>query len=217
MQIKDKINWVYNSKNEKELAEHYNAWSNDYDNDLEDRGGYIGPQRVVEALANYLPKDAKILDAGVGTGLVGKVLFQHGYSNLEGLDLSPGMLEKAAEKNIYTALHHKVMGEPLGFPPDSFDGIVSVGVLTYGHAPSSSFDELVRITKPGGYIIFPLVIDFYNTSDFKEKMANLEKSGHWHLVSLGEKFHPLPKLEPDTYYKIWVYRVSHQPSPDFSC
>lgn len=207
MKVEDRINWVYNSENEQELAERYNTWANDYDKDLEDRGGYIGPQRVVETLAQYLPKDAKILDAGVGTGLVGKVLSEQGYSNLEGIDISVGMLEKAAEKNVYAALHQKVMGEPLGFPTDSFGGIVSVGVLTYGHAPSDSFDELIRITKPGGYIIFPLVTDFYEESDFKTKMTSLEKTDHWQLISRGEAFQPLPKLEPDICYQIWVYRV----------
>ncbi len=207
MQIKDKINWVYSSANDQQLAERYNTWANDYDNDLEDKGGYIAPQRVVETLAKYLPKNAKILDAGVGTGLVGTVLFEHGYSNLEGLDISAGMLEKAAEKKVYTALHQKVMGEPLGFSTDSFDGIVSVGVLTYGHAPSSSFDELIRVTKSGGYIIFPLVTDFYETSDFKEKMSGLEISSHWQFISRSDKFQPLPKLEPDIYYQIWIYKV----------
>ena len=69
--VEDRINWVYSSANEQELAERYNTWAKDYDNDLEDRGGYIAPQRVVETLAKYLPKDAKILDAGVGTGLIG--------------------------------------------------------------------------------------------------------------------------------------------------
>lgn len=152
MNLQDKINLVYSAKNNQELAERYDLWANDYDRDLTGGGSYIAPQRTVQVLVKYLPKEAKILDAGVGTGMIGEVLHQQGYSNLEGMDLSTRMLEKAAEKNVYTALHQKMMGEPLGFATDSFDGIVSVGVLTYRHAPSRSFDELIRITKPGGYI-----------------------------------------------------------------
>ncbi|MGK7875760.1 MAG: class I SAM-dependent methyltransferase [Xenococcaceae cyanobacterium] len=207
MNVEDKVNWVYSSKNNRELTERYDVWADEYDRDVEGEFGYIGPLRVVETLVQYLPKEAKILDAGAGTGLVGKVLHQQGYSNVEGMDISAGMLEKAAQKNVYTALHQKVMGEPLGFATDSFDGIVSVGVLTYGHAPSSSFDELIRIVKAGGYIIFALRPDFYEGSDFKAKMTALETSGQWQLVSRSEKFQSLPKFEPDLYYEIWTYRV----------
>ena len=206
--LEDKIKWVYSSTSDRELADRYDNWADEYEQDVEDECGYTAPQRVVEVLVKYLPKDAKILDAGVGTGLVGKILHQQGYSNLEGMDMSAGMLKKAQEKNVYTALHQKVMGEPLGFASDSFDGVVSVAVLTYGHAPSSSFDELIRIVKPGGYIIFPLLPDFYEESDFKVKMTALETSGLWQLVSRGEKFQAVPKLETDMYYEIWTYRVS---------
>ncbi|ETX05540.1 MAG: methyltransferase [Candidatus Entotheonella gemina] len=207
MNIEDKVAWVHGSTSHQELAERYDIWAHDYDRDLIDEAGYIGPQRAVEELTQYLSKDAKILDAGVGTGLVGKILHEQGYDHLEGMDLSAGMLQKAAEKKVYTALHQQVMGEPLDFATDSFDGIVSVGVLTYGHAPSSSFDELIRITKPGGYIIFPLISEFYETSDFKAKMTALETSGQWQLVSLSDPFQALPKMAPDFYYQIWVYRV----------
>ena len=48
-----------------------------------------------------------------------------------------------------------VMSEKLDFPSDSFDAVVTVGVLTVGHAPASSLDELVRITSPGGHIVCP--------------------------------------------------------------
>lgn len=205
--LEKRVQWIYKSKNNQDLAERYDVWASEYEQDLEEGFGYIGPQRVVDVLANYLPQDAKILDAGAGTGLVGLHLHSRGYSNVEGMDISSGMLAKAAEKNVYSALSQEVMGEPLGFASDAFDGVVSVGVLTYGHAPSHSFDELIRITRPGGFIVFPLVVDFYESSDFAQKMKDLEEAGQWKLISLGEAFQPLPKLEPDIYYQIWVYEV----------
>jgi SAM-dependent methyltransferase len=101
-----------------------------------------------------------------------------------------------------------VMGEPLGFDTDSFDAVVSVGVLTVGHAPPSSLDELVRITRPGGYVVFSLRPDIYETAGFQEKQAELESQGKWHLAEETEKFQPLPKGEPEVYHQVWVYEVN---------
>ena len=70
--------------------------------------------------------------------------------------MSRGMLDVAGEKGVYGALHQMVMGETLGFESDRFDAIIGVGVLTLGHAPASSLDELARVTKPGGVVAFTL-------------------------------------------------------------
>jgi len=208
MNLEDRQNKVYSSKDSQDLTEYYQRWAKDYDRELINDCNYVAPQKVVEVLSRFVAKDAKILDAGAGTGLAGKALSQNGYSHLAAMDISPEMLEQARQKNVYTVLYQKVMGEPLGLPSDSFDAIVSVGTFTYGHAPSSSFDELIRITKPGGYIIFTLRLDFYEQSDFKQKLTALEELGKWKLVEVGEDFSPLSTAKSDGYYKIWVYKIS---------
>ncbi|NEQ86776.1 MAG: class I SAM-dependent methyltransferase, partial [Moorea sp. SIO2I5] len=128
----------------------------------------------VDLTIKYVPRNAQILDVGAGTGVVGQWLQEEGFHNLVGIDMSEGMLTEAKRKNIYTELRLMVLGEPLDFPSATFDAVTACGVFTYGHAPSRSFDELIRVTKPGGYIIFTLRPDFYESSDFKDKMANLE-------------------------------------------
>ncbi len=201
------VQWVYASRNNQELAERYDQWSTDYDADLERDFGWSGPQRTVEVFANYVPEDARVLDAGAGTGLVGEALSKLGYQNLVAMDLSREMLEKARKKNVYRDFHQMVMGEPLDFPTDSFDAVVSVGVLTVGHAPASSLDELVRITKPSGHVVFTLRPDVYENDGFREKQAALESEGEWGLIDVSEKFQPLPKGEPEVYHQVWVYQV----------
>ena len=54
-----------------------------------------------------------------------------------------------------------VMGEPLDIPSGAFDAVICVGALTLGHAPANSLDELVRVTNPGGYVLFNLRPDHY--------------------------------------------------------
>ncbi|NER34911.1 MAG: class I SAM-dependent methyltransferase [Oscillatoria sp. SIO1A7] len=208
MSLEDRQNKIYTSENSQELTDYYKQWAKDYDRELVDDCNYVAPEKVVEVLSKFVAKNAKILDAGAGTGLVGQILYDNGYSHLEAMDISAEMLEQANKKNVYTALYQKVMGEPLGLPAESFDAIVSVGTFTYGHAPSSSFDELIRITKPGGYIVFTLRLDFYESSDFKQKMTALEEYGKWKLVEVGDRFSPLSTAKPGGYYRIWVYQVS---------
>lgn len=207
MESQNRVQWIYSSRNNQELAERYDQWAKDYDQDLEQDFEWLGPQRAAEVFARYVPKDSRILDAGAGTGLVGKFLWEKGYRRIIAMDLSSGMLAEARKKNVYQEFHQMVMGEPLGFETDSFDAVVSVGVLTVGHAPASSLDELVRITRPGGYVVFSLRPDVYETAGFKEKQAALESQGKWRLVEESEKFQPLPKGEPEVYHQVWVYQV----------
>ena len=100
----DTVHLVYSSKNNQELAERYDEWAKEYDGDLLPEN-YTGPEPAVDILVKYVFKEAKILDAGAGTGLVGQLLDQRGYRNLEAMDISAGMLEEAEKKQVYTALH----------------------------------------------------------------------------------------------------------------
>jgi SAM-dependent methyltransferase len=205
---KKRVQWIYSSQDNKELTERYDQWAKDYDSDLDEEFGWRGPQYAVDFFTRYVAKDARILDAGAGTGLVGQLLAKLGYKDLVAMDMSPGMLEEARGKGVYQEFHQMVMGEPLDYATDSFDAVISIGVLTIGHAPASSFDELIRITRPGGHIVFSLRPDIYRDSGFKEKQDALESEGKWQLVEASEEFQPLPKGEPDVYHQIWVYQVA---------
>ncbi len=206
--IRTRVQWIYSSSDSKELAERYDQWAKDYDVDLENEFGWVGPRRAVDFFSRYVLKDAKILDAGAGTGLVGQMLAEYGYKDLTAMDLSEGMLEEARKKGVYRAFHRMVMGEHLDYGTSAFGAVISVGVLTLGHAPASSFDELIRITKLGGYTVFSLRPDVYRNSGFKEKQDELEAEGKWRLVAVSEEFKTLPKGEPDIYHQIWVYQIT---------
>lgn len=203
----NRVQWVYASSNNKELEERYDQWATLYDRDLEEDFAWNAPQAAAAVFAKLIPKTAKVLDAGAGTGLVGEILAGLGYRDLVAIDLSQGMLREARNKNVYSELQQMVLGEPLDFEAGLFDGIISVGVFTLGHAPASTFDELIRVTKPGGYVVFSLRTDVYKEGGFKEKMAALEARGKWKLVEASERFQPLPKGEPEVFHQIWAYQA----------
>ena len=204
----DRVQWIYASENNQQLEERYDRWANEYDVDLEDDFGYVMPRMSAENFARFVPKDARVLDAGAGTGMVGVELNRLGYSDIEAMDLSSGMLEVARAKNVYGGFHQMVMGERLGFETDSFDATIGVGVLTLGHAPAHSLDELVRVTKPGGVVAFTLRPDVYAENGFREKQDELVSEGKWELAEVTDEFLGMPKGEPEVSFQLWVYRVT---------
>jgi SAM-dependent methyltransferase len=202
--VTPKVFSVFEAQNAEELAARYDEWSAHYEEDMDDHGGPIEAAAVV---ARYVDRGARILDAGCGTGLPGKLLAERGYRHLEGLDLSAGMLREAGKKGCYEALHQQTLGETLTFPAGSFDAVLSVGVFARAHAPARSFEELIRITRPGGYIIFTLRPEFYVATDFKATMTALAESGKWSWVETTEPFDGRFQHFPGISLQVWVYRV----------
>ncbi len=139
---------------------------------------------------------------------MGRCLADLGYTDLTAMDMSPAMLEESRAKNLYRALHRMVMGQPLDFPSDTFDAVISVGVFIIGHAPAPSFDELVRVTRAGGHLIFTIRLDVFETGGFDRKLASLEAEGKLRLVEVNGPFAPMPKSKPGSFSQVWAYRVS---------
>jgi SAM-dependent methyltransferase len=201
------IKWVYSSSSVEDVQQRYDIWAQNYESDLADRIGYVLPQVAGDAFASVVEPAARILDAGVGTGLVGALLAPRGFADMTGIDISQGMLDVAAQKGVYKELHHMELGLPLDFPSDHFDATICIGSFGPGHAPASSLDELIRVTKPGGTFMFNIPIGYASTGVFDAKVATIIATGAWELVSAGDDFPPMPISEPDVLTNIWHYRV----------
>ena len=203
-----RIDSVYHSASRHELSKNYDDWASDYDADMQSTG-YIHPAIIVGLVARYVANPAAtILDAGVGTGTIGQLLSILGYTNLQGVDMSDGMLAKARIRNIYTDLRQGILGEPLDFKTAVMDCIVSTGTFTTGHAPASAFDELVRIVKPGGHLIFTVGTVVWEEAGFAAKLVALEGAGHLVQVETTPVYHPMPlsKTESGFTTRAHVYR-----------
>lgn len=142
-----------------------------------------------------------------GTGLVGVELNRLGYTNVDAMDLSRGMLDEAGRKGVYENLLQMVMGEPLDLETGSYDAAIGVGVFTLGHAPANSFDELARVVRPGGFVSFTLRPDVYAQNGFREKQEELESAGIWELTNVTEEFQGMPIGEPEVLFQVWTYRI----------
>ncbi len=208
MAQQNRVQWVYNAKDNDELQARYDEWASEYDADVIDDFGYFGPQRGADIFERFVPTSARVLDAGAGTGLVGAVLKEKGYGTIVAMDLSNGMLEEARKTGAYQGFDQMVLGETLGYETASFDSTISIGTFSLGHAPASGLDELVRVTKPGGHIVYSVRADVYVENGFQAKHEELVAAGKITIVDGTEPEHLLPKGEPELEHRFWVLRVN---------
>jgi MFS family permease len=197
---------LYGALDNDELRSEYDRIAPAYDAEVAEAMGYQSPGAVTAVAQRLLPRDGRILDVGAGTGLLGVALSEAGFTQLDGLDLSPGMLAEAARKSVYGELHEARLGDDLDYQSAAYDGVVAAGVLTTGHAPAACLDELVRITRRGGHVIFTLRADQLPPG-FEDKIAELESAEQWQLVERGDEFQALPKGEPAVIVRVWAFRV----------
>ncbi len=171
---------VLNATSTEELMTVYGEWAAKYDHDLLEEMGYVAPMAACDLLKRYLDrKTARILDAGCGTGIVGQLLYQDGYRNIEGLDYSPQMLAQAERKEIYTALHRGDLTKVLAITDDAYDAVISVGTFTCGHVGPEALDELVRITSPGGFLCITVREQAWEEDDYRAQVKKIEDRGRW--------------------------------------
>ena len=195
------------AKSSQEIVEIYDNWAEDYERRILSYG-YSTPAVAAWFLGRYVgPEDGTVLDAGAGTGMMGEILAPLGCRDLVGIDISQNMLEYARGKDVYKDLRQMELGGRLDLPTDAFAAVVSTGVFAVGHAPPESFEELVRVTKPGGYMIFSVRTDVYVDGGFKDKQEALESEQRWQLVAASEPFSHLRFEDPELKVRIFVYQV----------
>lgn len=164
----------------------YERWAAEYDAQLEAGLGYVAPRELAAALAKHLPRasapSVPILDVGCGTGMTCAYLRQSGYEVVDGVDFSPPMLTRAAEKGIYRALFEADLNEPLPFDDACYAAAISTGTFTLGHVGPEPIDELVRVLEPGALLACTVHAGVWDARGFSAKFAALEQSGDLAVV-----------------------------------
>lgn len=129
---------------------------------------YNGHKLVVEQfVALGIAMDSKILDLAAGTGLVGSVLTENGYTNIDALDGSVDMLGAAKKRQCYGEIFtHFIKRETkLPFEDHSYDHIIMSGALC--HIDYETLPQIIQVCKPGTHQIIKqlneeLIVTFRN-------------------------------------------------------
>lgn len=178
---------VYTAQNSEQLMDAYKDWATKYDADTVSEFGYVAHIESAIALDKALDdKDCRILDAGCGTGLVAEELSKMGYTQMDALDYSKEMLEKAAVKKLYQAYIQADLNAPLDMADDSYDAIVCTGTFTYGHVKPHAFNELIRVSKPGGIVCFTIREGAFEDYDYRSQMLKIEQENNWELLEMQD-------------------------------
>jgi len=172
------------STSQEELNSLYEDWASDYDKDVVDLIGYQGHSIATNLLLQYLKdKNSLIFDAGCGTGLVGEELCSRGFENIVGIDYSQPMLDEAAQKNIYQSLELIDLNQVLPYSSNTYDAAICAGTFTCGHVGPNALNELVRVTKPGGYISFTVREQEWVAAPYEDTINELIASNKWQRIS----------------------------------
>lgn len=197
---------VYASDTPEQTSDIYDGWSEEYEKHMSGVG-YTHPAMVASMLARHQPPgSAPVLDAGTGTGIMGQILIALGYMNIVGFDSSEGMLVHAAAKDIYQDLRHGLLGERLDYNDNFFASTVASGIFTQGHAPLEGLDELVRVTRPGGHIVFS-ISRTYLGEVFETKARVLGDAGKWCRVDASARYDSAPLSNDILMSQVFAFAV----------
>ena len=196
------------------LTDYYARWASYYDVDVAEHGyGLPGMMLATvnaaaghdEAAARYTDRSVPVLDAGCGTGLVGAVMHDAGYSNLSGIDLSHEMVERARERGIYRRLEGGVdLSQPA---PDHLVGravIVLVGgVFTVGHIPPESLAVVAGLAAADGLLVVSTRRSYQQSTNFVTVQQTMVDAGRLELLA----HLPDAPYTMDSTGDYWAWRV----------
>lgn len=130
----------------------FDQFSADYDRRMIGQLAYAGPEILLELADLVMPGRTKlsVLDLGCGTGLAG-LAFRSRAAHLDGIDLSPAMVEKARARGIYESL---AVGDIETAIRGCFDLVLAADTLVYLGDLTRLISEISAHLSPNGYFLF---------------------------------------------------------------
>lgn len=168
---------VYQTEGAEETRRLYDDWAESYDADLR-AARYATPDRVAQALRSAGADPEKpLLDFGCGTGLSGEALAEAGFTTIDGVDVSDGMLRVARRKGVYRALDTIADDDTMAERTGSYATVAAIGVIGSGAAPLAVFDRLWALLPKGGQMGFSFNDHTLEDPAYEQHVQKLLDSG----------------------------------------
>lgn len=145
----------------------FDAYADEFDAHLVEVLGYSAHTTLVE----HLPfpaagRFASGLDLGCGTGLCGTLLADR-VGRLTGVDLSAGMLARAAATGRYAQLLQTDLVDHLRSTEEHHDLVLAADVFIYVGDLAPVFEAVARVIAPGGMFCFSVEAASREPLDFE--------------------------------------------------
>jgi len=127
----------------------YGAWQPTYDNSVQD----IMDLRILESLTTVRWSGARqVVDLGCGTGRTASWLVSRGVLTIDGVDVTPEMLDKARGRGLHRRLEEADV-RATGLPGAAYD--IAICSLVDEHLPELSglYREARRLLGPDGTFV----------------------------------------------------------------
>ncbi|MEM9456809.1 MAG: aspartyl/asparaginyl beta-hydroxylase domain-containing protein [Myxococcota bacterium] len=170
------LRWICASRNLGQLRHKYDQWADTYDANVEGVWGVVPKAAAAMAVSSMGDDGGGILDVGAGTGLMGVALASLGVTQIIGVDLSPAMLAKAADRGVYRSLVCCSIGDEVFRGLERVRCIVATGVFAQNHAGPTELDALADRVEPRGLIVFTA------RRSFLPELAEVPERRAWTLV-----------------------------------
>ena len=146
LQIKSKIAHAQKQQDYYSQADHYNIFPENHP---------VSIQRHLQHFCKHLPltSDEKVLEVGCGMELFTIPLAQKGLQ-IEGLDVSPHLLEKLQHFTNLIPTHCADLLTPLPELKGKFDAVIGFFVLHHLPDQNKAFQAVSDLLKSGGKILF---------------------------------------------------------------
>ena len=183
----------------------YRDWAETYDETMLQGLQYQSPQTVAQLLADHLAdRAAEVLDIGCGTGLLGQALAGHGFGTIDGLDVSPEMMQVAQRRGVYRNFIAADLNLPLAVADGTYGGMSCCGTFTHGHVGAGCLDALFRVLRPGAPFAFTVKLEVFESLGFRDKLAALVQAGHIRVLHSVHDRHYATSEQPDGVFCVYA-------------
>ncbi len=120
---------------------------------------HLGGRKATDELLKlcHISGKGTLLDVGCGVGSTACYAVRKYNCRAVGVDISSRMVERAKERakreGVETAVEFEVANVlNLPYPDNTFDVVIAESVLTFVKKKKEAIKEMVRVTKPSGYV-----------------------------------------------------------------
>ena len=179
------LNEAYSVKTPEDNKRLYAKWAATYDSSFVDAKQYRYPKAISECFDDVVRDSVvRVLDVGTGTGLTGMYLSRlRPTVVLDGMDISPEMLEQAALKTrtdgspVYRQLYERDLTRDVLNENAPYEAIISSGTFTHGHLGPECLRNLLPLLAHDGWLVVGVNNEHFEAKGFAGELES--------LVSLG--------------------------------